>query len=256
MKDLRKLLLAIFFVCLAASRGFCSQENSPHAAFSRANALYKGASYDQAILEYNKIMDGGIISGNLYFNLGNCYFKKGQLGLAVLNYEKARSIMPRDSDLKSNYEHTLSLLGLGPQNYPESPISRNINRLFDGLNVDLLSLLISSAYILLLIIFGVNLYFPALRKGSYWAIVVIVVFIMAAFTAASAKARNFQKGAIVVIAGAQVKYEPSKTATTYFKLGEGSMVWVLEDTDEWYKIKRRDGKIGWVDKASIGLVRL
>ena len=72
--------------------------------FYKANALYEEGKYDEAIEVYTGLIDQGLESGNLYYNIGNCYFKKGELGKAIVNYERANKLIPDDSDLKSNHD--------------------------------------------------------------------------------------------------------------------------------------------------------
>jgi len=73
--------------------------------FVEAGLFYKKGNYPSAINQYADIISNGKESGQLYYNLGNSYFKNGQLGKAVLNYERALLLIPRDSDLNFNYDY-------------------------------------------------------------------------------------------------------------------------------------------------------
>ncbi len=72
------------------------------------NDAYKRGDYAVAIEQYEEVLDNGFESGALYFNLGNSYYRKGELGKAILNYERAKRLLPRDSDLNFNYHYALS----------------------------------------------------------------------------------------------------------------------------------------------------
>jgi tetratricopeptide (TPR) repeat protein len=84
---------------------------SPSAVFFRANGLYSDERYTEAAVEYERILAAGRASGNLYFNLGNARFKAGDLGGAVVAYERARLSMPGDPDLRANLAYARTLAG-------------------------------------------------------------------------------------------------------------------------------------------------
>ena len=77
---------------------------SPQTTFFHANALYKDGQYTAAASDYEQLRNAGLESGNLYFNLGNAYFKAGQRGKAILNYERAHRLLPSDPDVEANLD--------------------------------------------------------------------------------------------------------------------------------------------------------
>ncbi|MDP2831288.1 MAG: tetratricopeptide repeat protein [Candidatus Omnitrophota bacterium] len=221
--------------------------------FYQGNVDYKEAKFQAAIDNYLKVLNLGLESGNLYYNLGNSYFKKGELGRAMLNYERALMFIPNDSDLKSNHEYVLSLLNLGQQSF-ENWLGKIANKLFAGVSVNFLTVLLSFIYILALLVLTSSLIFAqAQRSIKFLFFILPAVFIITAISLNS-KIVYLNKGAVVVSKEALVKFEPREGATTYFKLSEGSKVLVLDKTQNWYKIKRPDGKIGWLDKDKLGLI--
>ena len=72
--------------------------------FEQANQLYLQAKYPDAVAQYQKIVQSGFESGELYFNLGNAYYKSGNIQKAILNYERARQLLPRDEDVQFNLQ--------------------------------------------------------------------------------------------------------------------------------------------------------
>ena len=71
---------------------------------------YKTENYEAAIIEFSKIVDAGIRSGDLFYNLGNAYLKKRDVGYAMLWYERALKLIPDDPDLKFNHKYGLTLV--------------------------------------------------------------------------------------------------------------------------------------------------
>ena len=68
------------------------------------NDLYEAGNYDEAIIQYEKILDLGYENASLYYNMGNVYFKLGQIGKSILYYERAKKLSPRDEDIEFNLE--------------------------------------------------------------------------------------------------------------------------------------------------------
>jgi tetratricopeptide (TPR) repeat protein len=211
--------------------------------FGEANMAYKQNQYDEAVAKYQQIRKQGLESGPLYYNLGNGYLKKGELGRAVLYYERAMQFIPRDSDLRSNYDYALVSLGLSRQEMPGNRMFKGLDRVFEGLSLDGLTGFLSFLYILGLIVF--------LRKPSRIILFVLMfIFILAAVSLAR-KIDRLKTGGVIIEKQAEAKFEPSEGGTTFFKLSEGSLVKILESSGEWCKVKRPDNKLGWTRASNI-----
>lgn len=222
--------------------------------FNTANDLYKEGKYEEAITEYKKIEKTGFESGNLYFNLGNCYFKKGKLGNAILYYEKAKKLLPRDGDLKLNFELAKSRVSGYTITLRQSFFSRVAGFLFQGLTIDELTMCVSACFIICLGIFLAWFY-----RLPFCAHLKPVIFILAAFfifgcIALTEKISFIGKEAIVLKPQVYVRFEPFKKATVFFELPQGAKVEVLQKKDNWVKIERRDGKAGWTTQESLGYI--
>ncbi len=245
---------------------FCLAVFDPHSSFAKGpgpatanqlfyqgNSAYKEGKYDTAIDCYEKVVSLGLESGNLYYNLGNSYFKKGESGRAVLSYEKALLLIPNDSDLKSNHEYLLSTLNLGRQSFGNG-LERLANRLFEDTTVNFLTILLSVIYLIAVLTLISHLFFVGEKRGlKILFLALIALFVLSAVSLGS-KITYLNKGAIVISKKADVKFEPTEGATTFFELTEGNKVEVLEQAENWCKIKRPDGKIGWIDKGELGLI--
>ena len=91
------------FVLSLVIAGISSADEAAQ-TFEQANQLYLQAKYPDAIAQYEKILQSGFESGELYFNLGNAYYKSGSIQKAILNYERARQLLPRDEDVQFNLQ--------------------------------------------------------------------------------------------------------------------------------------------------------
>ena len=215
--------------------------------FYKANAMYEYAEYNKAVSQYKKIIDKGWVSGPLFYNLGNCYFKEGKLGEAILNYERAKRFIPRDSDLESNYKYVKSLVKGNPGEEKEG----FINRLFVSFTIDETAILLSVLYLMVLIIMIASLYIGLIRRYRLLLISIILFVFAAASIAMHNKVLKIKHEAIVVKENTDARFEPFERATAHFTLYEGTKVKVLSSEDNWCKIKRWDGKTGWVKKKDI-----
>ena len=253
-KTIRNIfILSALFSLFFLKTGLAS-DNHEASAFNRANVYYEQANYDEAIKQYNSILESGYESGNLYYNLGNCYFKKGELGRAIFNYEKARRLIPLDKDLEFNYEFARSLIkGQAAASKKSLPL-RILNNLFDKLTVDGLTILASTLYILVLVIVLIGLFFRMFKKQALIFAAFLGLFFIVGLVGLREKVVLLNKEAIVVAKQADAKFEPMDKATTYFTLYEGTNVEVIASQGNWYKVKRQDNKSGWLENSALSIL--
>src|SRR3989338_2888126 len=106
----RHILLIAVLISLCASLAEGDEPADINKLLYQANAHYEKGEYSRAIEEYIRILDGGLESGNLYYNIGNSFLKLGKTGYAILCYERAKRCIPADSDLKSNLNYARSFV--------------------------------------------------------------------------------------------------------------------------------------------------
>ena len=75
---------------------------TPEQQVSEANRAYYAGRYENAVTIYEKVTQAGFASPILYYNLGNAYFKLGNMPLAILYYEKAHKLVPSSVDVITN----------------------------------------------------------------------------------------------------------------------------------------------------------
>jgi len=217
--------------------------------FNKANILYEEKKYSEAIKLYESILKKGYESGYLFYNLGNAYFKKGELGKAILNYEKALKFIPLDSDLRTNYNYALSLIKVPVKDLESFWFTRFLNKVFSPFTVDNLTILLSLIYLFLL---GVlTLFFRKHRK----VIVLSLIFLFSfSFSGLILKVSKQGKEAIVITKEAQVKFAPLDEATLYFRVYEGQKLRIISQEGSYYKIRDHRQKIGWVEKKALEVI--
>lgn len=245
--------IIVIIVLVLASSVYASSDidmgESPEYVFYQGNTHYKNGLHDEALAEYSKVTADGLESGNLYFNMGNAYFKKGELGKAVLYYERAQRFIPNDSDLKSNYKYAISRL----QNIAadtERSFIHNILSRADAFTIEGLTLLLSALYICIVLFLIAIMYFRNIKRPAVVSITILsVLWVLTAYTLYD-RASAIDKEAIVVFKEAEARFEPIESATVHFSLSEGMKVQIVESKSDWLKVKRKDGKSGWISKGS------
>jgi tetratricopeptide (TPR) repeat protein len=231
-----------------------------HAVFFAGNTYYDEGNFQAACKSYEELVEQGLESGNLYFNLGNTYYKLGKKGLAVLYYEKARKIMPQDADLKANLSFVTESIEEG-----EIPgLTRFYHFLIHLASLERLFICTAVTFSLFLLLLIISSLIQAKEEEGDWPLLVwrntrpvllglAVVFIfLSSLTILTYNHYHHQRPGVAIYAGGGVRYEPVQDGTLYFHLAEGSRLQILEEKGEWYLIKRVDGKRGWVKKEYIG----
>lgn len=240
-------LMLLFAVIIPASAEM--PQNIAISEFVKANQDYRDGKFADAIKGYESIIAGGLVSGPIYYNLANSYFKAGQPGKAFLNYERARRFLPRDHDLQANEKFVFNTLpNRAPQNMNVWDKIWEQHSRFYTLNemiviVMMIVLFLGSAHIV-----GLYLNWPS--RQAAWIRGVLGILLLIYGTGLWVKVEADQNINIVVRA-TNARFEPNEKATVYFDLSEGQRVKTKEQEGDWQKIERPDGKLGWVPKDSI-----
>lgn len=232
------VLLMLFAGCQPSS------QNSMK-LFYQANTVYKSGDYDGALKLYQGIIETGFVSAAVYYNMGNCYIKKNDLGRAILWYERALRINPRDGDLLANWKYAKSRMK-NPEVFEKKNFAERLFYL-PGITDDeifiILCLVLSGISALVLI----GLYLQWRFQKTFFFIAILSVFFIFHVFSFCNKLGTYDNQA-VVLSTAEVKYEPEENATTYFTAYEGWKVRFLKESSGWVKIQRPDGLTGWLPR--------
>lgn len=251
-------ILAIILAVLNLAPSFCAEGGAKdrNQLFYQANTYYEEKDYVKALQNYDQVSGMGIESGNLYYNIGNSFFKLGKIGYAILFFEKAKRIMPQDSDLKSNLAYARSLVGTPiPYDTGKDLIVRMIKKLSRNLNLSTISISAITFYLMAIALSIVFILNPSLaRKLQVFAFLAFLIVVFLSFTAFLVRYYDEEilKHGIVVQKEVEAKYEPIDKASTHYTLEEGNEVLIIKTREGWRQIKRSDGKIAWVKSQVVG----
>lgn len=228
-------------------------------SFEKGNTLYQKGKYEQAISQYESVLANQQHSPELYFNLGNCYYKLNKVAPSIYNYEKALLLNPDDSEIRTNLEFAQKLQIDEIKVLPKVGFSKLILDFTSLLHYNTwawISVGLSTLFLLLFIGYYFSQFSSSKRVFFIGMIVILVLLLTTTITSIVAKkVYEAEKPAIVFAESIEVKSEPQKASTTAFILHEGTKVFVLESMSNWKKIQLTDGTEGWLDKNAIKEVK-
>lgn len=251
------VLLAALNICAAprlmAEEAPAVQSSAEH--WKSGNNAYLNGDYKTAIEHYNAIIDGGEYSAKLYYNLGNAYYRAGQIGRAILYYHKTLKLEPDNEDAR----HNLALAEKGVKDsinsVPEFFLKRwvrTVRNLADCTVWSILSLVIFALLLAMVLLFLLAKR-KALRKtGFFVGILALLMFVATtAFAISERNAILSHESGIVIESAISVKSSPDKNATELFVLHEGTKVEINSTVDGWYEVSIADGRKGWLECRSV-----
>ena len=241
MKRLFNTILVLLFAFTLHA-----QEN----LLQKANELYTKEQFKEAIDVYNQILMTNMESTEVYYNLGNAYFKTNQFPKAILNYERAKLLSPDDEDINFNLQVANQRVVDAIQELPGIFITRWWNSLINSQTTDTWAVISIITFVIFLILAG--LYFFArsvdIRRIAFWSAWMIFGVSMFAWSfAATQKSRLVNHNyAIIMAPTVTVKSSPSEKGTNLFVVHEGLKVKVTDKLGNWLEVRLADGNKGWL----------
>lgn len=235
----------------------CSLEVSA-ANKAEADSAYTNGNFIQAAKIYNELLNADE-SATLYYNLGNAYYRLGNIGQSVVAYEKGLRLAPQDDDIRANlnfvHSKTIDRVTSGSRmffvDWYESLLNLCSIDGWAGIGV--------ASFIAMLVLVAV--YFLCgrvlLRKvGFYGALLSFVIFIMSnLFAWQQLRAFNAHDRAVVVSPSVQIRKTPSDTSASAFVLHEGTSVVITDSQMKgWLGIRLDDGREGWIKSNQVEVI--
>ncbi len=226
--------------------------------FDKANKAYNQGAYDAAEIDYLKIIANGVHSAELYYNLGNVYYKQNKIAPSIYYYEKALLLKPNNPTIKSNLAFAQNMTIDAIDILPETGLSKLYKSTTSFLSFDQWAY--ASIVLMFLFVTGFILYYflnYATHKRIAFISSILCFFLsILAIILSYTKHNDFssEQSAIIFDKEVIVKNEPNNRSEETFRLHQGTKVMVLDKLNEWQKIKIANGKIGWLPDDSIKLL--
>ena len=220
---------------------------------------YSAGDYQTAIEQWQAVQESGLESVELYYNLGNAYFKDGNLARSILWYERALRLDPSDRDVRHNLAFARARVLDRIDSVPEFFLRtwfRNASYAMASDVWAVLSLLFMAVALAMLLLFLLGRGAAAKRTGFFTAIAALLLC-LASWGFASVQKREAlsHDRAIVVVPVSSVRSAPSgDTSTNLFVLHEGTAVKIVDSVSGFNLIELADGRQGWIESASIEVI--
>lgn len=223
-----------------------------------AAEAYSKENYTEAVQIYETLADSIGVSPELYYNLGNSYYKLKNYPKAILNYERALLYSPSDEDIKFNLELARANVVDKIEVIDKSFITVWFESLRNLASSNTWAVIAIVSFILFLI--GIFIYIfnkkILLKKIGFFGGIVLLLISIYANIASFKQKQHMQNSntAIVITPSITIKSTPSEGGTDLFLLHEGTKVQILDKIGEWSEIKLEDGNVGWIKTVDMEVI--
>jgi tetratricopeptide (TPR) repeat protein len=263
------LLLAIFVPTLGAEEKEDGRGSlDVHALFFQANKEYDQGNYAESVKLYEKILATGFVNGHLYFNLGNAYFRKGEMGKAILYYRKAGRLIPRNQDLRTNLRYAKENTKDSAELDERGKLLKSIFFWYSPLTfLEQLWILIGLNFVFWSIRFiRIFVWNEPVKWGYYSALLLLGIFAIS--TILKGWSDQTHHSGVVLTPKVAVLSGNGVHNTPLFYLHEGAEFGIVDEVNDWLLIttkvytdteKGEKGLLakmekGWVEKKFVGVI--
>lgn len=230
-------------------------QKSVEELWQQGEQAYRDGTYAEAVEAYEAILSQNMESAELYYNVGNAYFKDNKLGKAILFYNRALLLDPSDEDTQHNLQFARAKTKDNIEKLPEFFFVRWVREVRDWMSCDawtLFSLVSLFVAVVALLVYLLVRRVAARKAGFFVMIVAAVLFVIMTLFAASSHTRLTERNRAVVMSSAvSVKSSPDKNSTELFVLHEGTELIVGGVDGEWLEVQIADGRTGWIESNYI-----
>lgn len=252
---MKKFITTVFLLFFAGCVLFAQDIES---LMQTGNENFQNKRFENAIENYQSILKQGFVSPELYYNLGNSYFRIGELGKAILYYEKSLKLSPGNEDAAYNLRIARARTVDKIQEIPDIFIVKWWNLLLTSFSASGWQIIVIIFYLLLLICIG--LYFVAknlqLQKLSFlFGFLNLTGLIFSVIFLVSSLSREHSNDYGILLQSVySAKISPDNQSNDAFVIHEGIKFKIEDKVNNWVKIRLSDGKIGWLPENTFEVI--
>ena len=226
---------------------------------AEADSAFANEDFQTAAEYYQLLLDSCGGSAQLYYNLGNCYYRQDSIARAILNYERARLLDPSDDDIRFNLEMARAKTVDRVMPASEMFFVALFHRIVLSQSLHIWASLGLLAFILMLAAVAAYFFLPTLhgKKAGFTVAVISLIVCIFANVAAFQQLHQLENrtSAVIMSSSVVIKSTPSQAGTDLFILHEGTRVEIEDNSmKEWVEIRMSDGKEGWLQRSDIEII--
>lgn len=253
---MKKAVIVIIGLFIFGSVNATLPQDSAQIIMQDANKLYESSEYVKAIELYKKV-EVDYRSPILFYNIGNCYFKIGNLPEAIVYYERSLKYDPENENTLANLKQANKLITDEIQELPQTAISQWWYNFIRNKSINFwahLSIYLMVAGFLILVLAVITSNF--IRKFSMLLGTLIVLGGLFTFNLANTAKNNIENDnyAIIFTPKVDVMSEPKTDGSRLFVIHDGLKIEIIGENSEWFEIKLANGAIGWIKKADCKVI--
>ena len=223
--------------------------------FKAGNDFYNNGQFEKALDSYFKVLNENYHSAELYFNIGNTYYKLDSIAHSIFYFEKAKKMSPMDRDIINNLGYAENMKIDLIEKLPKSQIENFQIYLFNIFSSNQLGYIILLLLWFFCILFSLYYFIRNSRLKKILFLISSLFFLLIATTFIIGIQKSIYDSslteAIVFEKQISVNDEPNDRSEVLFNLHEGTKVNIIEKLENWLKIKLENGAEGWIKSKDI-----
>jgi len=244
---MKKIMLLTLFWTICISIFAVSQTGL---TFREAIESYNNKDYHNALTKFSMIENEGIINADLYYNIGNCYFRINEVGRAILYFKKALKVRSDHKAARRNLEYAFTFTKDKQESENENVIRSFWLKAFDSISINLLAIITLLIFIIIIMLICLMIiHYRNREKTVPIFLTTIFIFLFTAFLIISIlKWQEFHKtDEAVLLSTSAIGYSgPSEDFTRVFTIHEGMVLTIERIEGDWSLIKLENGLGGWI----------
>lgn len=245
----------IYLIILLFISGYTNAQSS-EVLFEKGNQAYNNKQYEKALNSYLQIKNKKDISADLYYNIGNTYFRLNDYANAILYYERGILLKPYDDNLNTNLKVAKARLKSDVYIMPNFFLVdwwNNISNLFIPSTWTIVSIIMLLIACTLFIFYYFS--FNNKKLFFYTFLLISALFLVSCFAGLTRQKQIQSKdNAIVFSETTMGKDSPDENSTDKIKIVKGQKIKIVDKSNKWIKIKTEDGKEAWIENKNIVII--
>ncbi|UCD94618.1 MAG: tetratricopeptide repeat protein [Candidatus Zixiibacteriota bacterium] len=248
--------LAILVIVAAVSLPGGASALGVDSLFASANNHFEQKEYDLALDEYVEVAGMGYESAALHFNIGNCHFKQGQLGYAILYYLRAKRLNPNDDDINANLAFARQFMPTRLEGVKVNPVTEFMKMVVSPFTLEKIAWISSVLFVVFFLFLSAMIYFRLQGFGSKLLVYVLLILMLVGLGMTTYKYRieYLTKTGVIVSEEARVFSAPSVDSDVEFVGAFGLTFEVGKKVDDYYLVIFENKRKGWIRKDDIEII--